>query len=407
MNRICLSCGEPTDVFLDLGLMPVANRFASADDQDDYRFRLAVARCPSCHLVQITDPIERERMFHDGYAYYSSTSRRMVQHFADWARWLGDYLPVTETAPFVVELGSNDGILLRALRNEGMRPLGIEPSANVAQVAIDDGLPTEVVFFDKAEAIALRNHYGHADAICGANVLCHLPYLSSVLDGVTELLTEDGLFIFEDPYLPNILEKAAFDQIYDEHTWYFTATAVSALASRHDLVLVDALPQETHGGSMRYVLAREGGRHQQSLRVKELLNAEHASGLHTQAPYEAFGRRVRDNASAFRALLDKLRQEGHRVMGYGATAKSATVLNYCGITPKHIESICDITPIKQGCVTPGTGIPVVPHGVFAQDPPAYTVLFAWNHAEEILSKEREYSASGGRWITYIPEVEVT
>jgi methylation protein EvaC len=234
-------------------------------------------------------------------------------------------------------------------------------------------------------------------------VLCHLPYLESVMRGILTLLKPDGFFVFEDPYLPKILEHSAFDQFYDEHTWYFTTTAVEALARRHGLTLCDAAGQATHGGSMRYVLARSG---KPADRVAALLAAEARLGLDTAAPYETFAERVRRNRNELMEVLEALRREGRRIMGYGATAKSATVINYCGISKDHLEAISDTTPAKQGRLSPGARIPVVPRENFVSSPPDFALLFAWNHAAEVWRKEQAFRASGGRWITYVPRVEV-
>jgi methylation protein EvaC len=221
--------------------------------------------------------------------------------------------------------------------------------------------------------------------------------------GILRLLKPEGIFVFEDPYLPDILERTAFDQFYDEHVWYFTAKAVEALGERYGLTLLDALPQSTHGGSMRYVLARSGA---MADRATALLAAEAKLDLDKETPYHNFAERVKRNRDELMALLETLRREGRRIMGYGATAKSATVINYCGITNNHIEAISDTTPAKQGRVSPGARIPVVSRECFISHPPDFALLFAWNHASEIWRKEQSFRANGGRWITYVPRVEV-
>jgi methylation protein EvaC len=382
--------------------MPIANKFALPDEPiDDFRYTLAIARCNACHMVQLTDVVPRERMFNAQYPFYSSTSQHMVAHFSELASWLENKL--NRQNIFVVELGSNDGTLLDYFARREIRHLGVEPAANVAKAAAARGVRTRTTFFDKEEAAHIRSEDGLADAIIGCNVLCHVPYLDSVMRGILALLKQDGLFVFEDPYLPEILKRVAFDQFYDEHAWYFTVTSVERLAHRYGLTLLDTIPQPTHGGSMRYVLARSGTTTQ---RVVGLLAAESKLGLDTDTPYDAFAERVKHNCDELVVLLESLRREGRRIMGYGATAKSATVINYCRISEHHVEAICDTTPIKQGTLSPGARIPVVPRELFVAHPPDYALLFAWNHAAEIWKKEESFRANGGHWITYVPRVEV-
>ncbi|MFV8751438.1 methyltransferase domain-containing protein [Nannocystaceae bacterium ST9] len=402
----CIVCATSTEPVIDFGRMPIANRFLAPDElADEFFFELAVARCPACQLVQLVELVEPARMFHDHYAYFSSTSQQMSLHFAGFADALLAELDAGPR-PFVIELGSNDGIMLQHLAARGARVLGVEPSANVAAVAQARGLATHVGFFDGRLADALRDEHGPADAVIGANVLCHIAALDEVFAGVLRLLGPRGLFVFEDPYLPDILERTAFDQFYEEHVVYFRAGSVAALAARHGLELIDVVAQPVHGGSMRYSLAPIGSRPIHA-RVEARLAHERALGLDTPEPYAALEGRVAGLATRLRETLEQLRSEGKRVMGYGATAKSSTMINYAGIGPALIESICDTTPAKQGRLSPGAHIPVVPHEVFAARPPDVALLFAWNHAREIFAKERGFEAAGGRWLTYLPEFRLT
>ncbi len=238
-----------------------------------------------------------------------------------------------------------------------------------------------------------------------ANVICHIPSLPSVAAGIHRLLKPDGLFIFEDPYLGDMIAKTSYDQIYDEHVFVFSASSVRGAFGRHGLELIDLLPQTTHGGSMRYVLGRVG-QHRASASVESVIAAECAQGLNT---IDAFFRFKRDCESSTRLMAGpamELRAEKKRVVGYGATSKSTTVINYCGITAEHVAWISDTTPIKQGKLTPGAHIPVRSHADFVKDYPDYALLFAWNHATEIREKETAFATAGGKWISYVPRVEI-
>lgn len=401
----CLICERPVEPFLSFGRMPIANGFLSADQfASEYFFELQVAFCENCRMVQLAELVERERMFHDNYAFFSSTSTRMAQHFQKFAWWVRqNYLKSDD--PFVVEMGSNDGVMLKNFAAAGVRHLGIEPSANVAAVARQRGVRTVSQFFDEELAARILDEDGPVDAFLGANVMCHIPYIHSVFGGIKRLLKPRGILAFEDPYLGDIVEKTSYDQIYDEHAFYFSAESISFLAELHELELIDVLPQNVHGGSMRYVLSHKGA-YPISVSVERLREKENALGLARLETYVRLRRNIEASRDELRAMLEGLNRGGHRVAGYAATSKSTTVTNYCGLTPQLVEFISDTTPIKQGKFSPGAHIPVRPYEEFKANYPDYGLLFGWNHAEEIMAKERAFRDAGGRWIVYVPKVQV-
>lgn len=401
----CRICGAGAELFLSFGRMPIANGFLTAEQfATEPFFELDVAFCPACTMVQLTSLVDPQKLFHENYAFYSSTSRRMAEHFGELAQSvMKERLP--DPDPFVVEMGSNDGILLHHFAQAGIRHLGIEPSANVAKVAMERGVHTISRFFNEQTAREILEEHGPADVFLGANVMCHIPDLHGVAKGVHRLLKPRGVMIFEDPYLGDILEKTSYDQIYDEHAYYFSVSSVSRLFERHDMEVTDVLPQHVHGGSMRYVIAKKGA-HQPSERVKAQRVKEESLGLHRIESFHAMRTRIADSKERLLALLRDLKKQGKRVVGYGATSKSTTVINYCGITPELVEFISDTTPIKQGKYSPGMHIPVRPYVEFAAKHPDHALLFAWNHAEEIMAKEAGFRKAGGRWIVYVPRVEI-
>ncbi len=392
--------------FMTFGRMPIANGFLTEDQiPSEYFFELAPAFCSECGTFQLLEQPAAERMFHGQYPFFSSSSLHMQRHFKQFADLVISRILAGRRDPFVVELGSNDGIMLRHLKDAGYRHLGIEPSDNVANLARSRGIETISEFFDQALAAKLLTQCGHADAIVAANVMSHIPDIHAVGAGITRLLAPDGVLMFEDPYLGDMISQASYDQIYDEHVFMFSATSVACAFAQHGLELIDVLPQGTHGGSMRYVLARTGS-HRVARSVADLQERERQQGLHQPATYDRFRRTCEASRSALRDLLSTLRAQGKRVVGYGATSKSTTVTNYCGIGPEEIEFISDTTPIKQGKLTPGTHIPVKPHEAFSQNLPDYALLFAWNHATEIFAKERAFRSAGGKWITFVPHVGI-
>ena len=404
MSR-CRICDSPTSPFMSFGQMPIANGFLAEERfSQEYFFELAIAFCAHCGMVQLVEQPVRERMFNEHYAFFSGTSTAMAGHFREFAdRVIAGYLPAQD--PFVVEIGSNDGIMLQRFSEKRIRHLGIEPSANVAEVAKRRGLNTIAEFFDEKLAARIVQEYGQANAILGANVMCHIPYLHSVIEGMKILLKGDGVVVFEDPYIGDVVENTTYDQFYDEHVFLFSVLSISFLFGRHDMEVVDVEPQWTHGGSMRYVVARKGAR-PISRSVHEHLERERALGLDRPSVYARFKENCESSRAALTALLKNIKGEGERVVGYAATSKSTTILNYCGIGPDLIEFISDTTPIKQGKFSPGVHIPVRPHEAFLREYPDYALLFAYNHAKEIMAKEAGFVASGGQWIVYVPEVKV-
>jgi methylation protein EvaC len=402
----CRVCDAPISAFMSFGRMPIANGFLTAEEiPDEHFFELAPAFCDRCKMFQLIEQPQPDKMFHGHYAFYSSTSRYMQMHFEAFAKSvMADVLP-GHADPFVVELGSNDGIMLRHFHERGIRHLGVEPSVNVADVARGCGICTISAFFNLKLAEEIVAEHGRADVMLAANVMCHISDLPGVAAGTRHLLKPDGVFIFEDPYLSDMIAKTSYDQIYDEHVFIFSASSIARVFAPYGLELVDVAWQSTHGGSMRYTLAPKGSR-PAAARVAEQLAMECAQGLDKAETYLQFKRNCENSRASLMQTLNKLRGQGRRVVGYGATSKSTTVANYCGITKEHVEFISDTTPIKQGKLSPGAHIPVRPYSEFARAYPDYALLFAWNHAKEIREKEQAFVAAGGRWIVYVPDVKV-
>ena len=401
----CLICNTPIRPFMSFGKMPLANGFLTPDRfTNEYFFELKIAFCFNCGMFQLIKQPDREKMFNENYPFFSGTSKKMAVHFQEFAEHVKkDYLYSQD--PFVVEIGSNDGIMLKHFANTGIRHLGIEPSENVAQVAIDNHINTMSKFFDEDCARQIAKEYGQVDAFLGANVMCHIPYLNSIVEGIRTLLKSDGVVMFEDPYLIDIIKKTTYDQIYDEHVFLFSVSSIKYLFEQHGMEVIDIEPQETHGGSMRYVIAHKEA-YPVSDNVLSQLEKEKTMGLDKPETYETFRKNCEHSRDRLMALLNDIRKQGKRIVGYAATSKSTTIINYCGITTEQIEFICDTTPVKQGKFSPGAHIPVRPYEEFLAKYPDYALLFAYNHAKEIMAKEQKFIESGGKWIVYVPKVQV-
>lgn len=401
----CLVCNSNFMPFIDFGMMPIANAFSHDKPTNEYRFHMCVGFCEVCKMVQLVEQPKREQMFHENYAFFSSTSNHMKDHFRKFAASIMDKQNLGSSS-FVVEIGSNDGIMLQNFKNHNIKCLGVEPSKNVARVAVEKGLEVITEFFDEELARKILNNHQKADAILSANVMCHIPYIHSIYEGIKLLLDEDGIFVFEDPYLGEVIEKTSFDQIYDEHVFLFSAHSISYVANMHGLELVDVEAQSTHGGSMRYTIAHKSKK-MVSDNVLKLIEFEKRLNLDQNSAYAGFAHSVNQIKDDLISLLKSLKCEGKRVVAYGATSKSTTVTNYFGITTDLVSCIFDTTPIKHNTLSPGVHIPVLPYQLFRESSPDYVLLFAWNHAAEIMKKENDFMNCGRHWITYIPTVKVS
>lgn len=388
--------------FLELGPQPLANAFLDDDmlkAGEEEMFPLDLYVCRACNHVQLLDVVSKETLF-SHYLYFSTVSRTIPSHFAALAAEVA--ARHTTRGDLVVEIGSNDGVLLSAFEGTGLRALGVEPAANVAEVARRRGVHTMNKFFTEDTAGTIARELGKAKVVIGNNVIGHIDDLHSVMKAVKSLLTADGTFIFEVPYLVDLLEMNEFDTVYHEHLSYFAVRPAKVMLERAGLALVDVKRQEVHGGTIRcYAKHIEAGE-PPSATVQDLLALEERLGLGTMAPYEAFAGRVQRLRTELLAILEKAKREGKRVAGYGAPAKGSTLLNYCKIGMEHLAYIQDTTPAKQGLYTPGMHIPVVPPARFQQDPPDIALMLAWNYEAEILAKEAAFRRAGGKFVIPIP-----
>jgi methylation protein EvaC len=355
-------------------------------------------------MAQQLETVPPNEMYRADYPYRASGSLMIRRHFEEVARL------IIETSPggkdgFVVEIGSNDGVMLKTLSAAGVRHLGVDPAAYAGDVARAHGVNIRTDFFNATAGREIYAEQGPASLIFSANTFSHITDLGSIFQGVDSLLSPDGLFVFEDRSLADILRHNYFDQIYDEHIYLFSVTSVHAMAAHFGFELVDAEHLPLHGGSIRYTVARKGTR-EPAEAVARFLAQERTEGIAEASTFDQFAGDITRIKEDLVALLSDLRSEGRSVVGYGATSRSATVLNYCGIGADLLPLVCDSTVEKQGRVTPGSKIPVCPPSAFVDPYPDYALLFAWNHADEIMAKERQFHESGGRWIMYVPKVHV-
>jgi hypothetical protein len=392
--------------FVDLGMSPLCESIlspAKLNEMEPY-YPLHVFVCDHCFLVQLNQYVTPQHIFGQ-YAYFSSYSTTWVAHAKSYCEMIAGRLRLSHDS-FVVEIASNDGYLLQHFASIDVPVLGIEPAANVAEVAIKKGIPTLVEFFGEALAAKLAAEGRSADLIIGNNVLAQVPELNDFVAGLVLLLKPDGMITLEFPHLQRLIEGNQFDTIYHEHFSYFSLASIEALAARHRLKVVDVEELPTHGGSLRVYLAGLESRHRVQPRVMRLTLRERALGYQTTASYESFGEQVRETKRKLLSLLIEIKEAGHRICGYGAPGKGNTLLNYCGIGTDFLEFTVDQNPHKHGKFTPGMHIPILPVETINETRPDYVLILPWNLKDEIVKQMSYIGDWGAKFIVPIPEASV-
>ena len=400
----CRSCDAPgLQSVLDLGSQPLANALRSVDDRAvEPRYPLELLVCTACTLVQLSGTIPPGDLF-DTYNYFSSYSRTMVEAMGRLAaRTVGERS--LGPSSLVVEVASNDGYLLTHYAGRGVPVLGIEPAANVADVAVARGIPTLREYFNPAVAERLVAQGQRADVLHANNVMAHVPDLNGFVEAIRIVLAEDGVALIETPHLVAMVDGCLFDTIYHEHVFYYSLTAVERLVARHGLRVADVERIPVHGGSLRIQLRRDRG--QASAAVGELLAEEAARGVDSIDYYRGFAARVAAAGRSLTTYLERRRSEGARVAGYGAAAKATVLLNHFGIGPRLVEYVVDRSPHKQGRLIPGVNIPVHPTSRLEEEQPDDLLILVWNLADEVIAQEAAHRRRGGRFVLPLPEVRI-
>ncbi len=398
----CRICGSDLYKFLSLGEMPLANSFLNKDhvNGDEETFPLDMCLCEVCGLVQLDYLVPQDKMFRN-YIYFSSTSDVLQEHFSEMAKEVVERF--LSKGAFVVEIASNDGILLRHFQRMNMRVLGIEPAENIARFATGHGIETLNEYWSSKIAEQILRSYDKADVILANNVIGHVHDLHDFTKGISLLLKDDGIAIIQVQYLIDLIENLEYDTVYHEHVSYISLHPVMRLMEKYGLHVFDVKRfPDIHGGSIRFYISKKN----EQDRVNDLLKYESRNGFLSRAKYDEFSKSVAVHKSKITKLLYDLKRNRKRIAGYGAAAKANTMLNYCGIGSDVIEYIADKSAHKQGLYTPGTRIPVVPPEKILEDMPDYVVILAWNFADEIIGQLKDYSEKGGVFIIPIPDPRI-
>lgn len=392
----CLLCRADTAIeVLNLGNQPLANKYPTPDEfaSEDF-FPLAIYFCTTCRNVQLGQIVSRERMFVD-YYYLSSVNPGLVRHFDEFAQSM-------KGVKFVVDIGSNDGILLRPLKALGVKALGVEPSVNVSKLANDEGLETITAFFDAPTVEKIIAEHGKSDLVVTSSVFTHVEDPHQVIEDVKTLLTEDGAFVIEVEHIGAFVENTQFERFYFDRPFYYSATSLSHLFAMHDMYVADIEHITPHGGSIRVTVYKNGNGAPKTERLAALLKEEERTL--TLDTMREFKERSQTYVNAFREKLEEYKKEGVRVAGYSAPARVSTICNYGNIGPELIEFLVDDSPLKQHRTSPGTHIPIVPKEHLEEAGADLLVVFAYEYLDDIRKKTE---GKGYRYLIPIPPREVT
>ena len=392
-------------MYLPMGMHPAANSFLRADQLDGQEslFELQTHVCLQCGLAQIADQIPPGFFTH--YLYIPSASATMQEHFASFANRLRDkYL--TRADALLVDIGCNDGLFLNAAHQMGIRTLGIDPAANIAELARQKGLTVVTEYFGPETARNVRERFGGASAIVTTNTLNHVDDLHGFMAGVQTLLAPDGVFVLEVPQALHFIERNEFDTIYHEHLSVFSVKSLVELYRFSGMEIVDIEELDVHGGSMRVYARRANTGGPASPAAEEWRHREPPAGIFSASAYEVAGGAGEAIRNNLLALLARLRGEGKMIAGYGAPAKGNTLLNYCQIGQDTLAYLVDKNPLKQGLYSPGMHIPIMGLDALSQRPPDYLLILAWNFASEIMEQQESFRRAGGKFILPIPEPAV-
>ena len=403
----CRLCGDKKlKSIISLTSTPPANAFITKEQINNKQacFPLEVFFCENCSHVQMLDIIDPKILF-ENYVYISGTSPVFINHFQDYANNVIKKFPELQKK-FVIDIGSNDGTLLRFFKEAGFSVLGIDPAKDIARRANELGIETVTGFISSELAKKIRKEKGRAQIITANNVFAHSDDLKAIVESVSILLDDSGIFIIEVSYLLDVLEKNLFDTIYHEHLAYHSIKPLSNFFLQNDFELIDILRVNSHGGSVRVIVQKKSGSHPISQSVSDILKLEKEMKLDKIETYYIFSENIKTLKEELQLLLNNLKEDGKSIAAFGAPAKATTLMYHFDIGPEIIDFIVDDSPLKQGLFSPGKHIEIVSSSEIEKRNPDYLLILAWNFSESIMKKHSDFKSRGGHFITPLPTIQV-
>ena len=399
--RLCES-GD-VELVLSLTSTPPANAFVTIEKLNIKQnvFPLEVFICMNCSHIQLLDVIDPSYLF-ENYVYVSGTSSVFIRHFEDYAATISDRISANSSGKLVVDIGSNDGTLLAKFKNRGFRVLGIDPARGIAGEASARGIETKVAFFTSLLAQDIRESMGPAQIVCANNVFAHADDLIDITKGVRTLLAPDGLFVFEVSYLVDVLQKTLFDTIYHEHLAYHSVSPLKRFFLSQGLEFVGVQRVDAHGGSLRGIVQLFGGPHKVEPSIDAAVILEESLNLDKIETFQRFAKDIDECKVKLLSYVMEAKSLGKSIAGFGAPAKATTLMYHFGLGPEEIDFIVDDSPLKQGMYTPGIHIPVLQSKALYRKKPDIVLILAWNFAESIMKKHKEFLNQGGEFLVPLP-----
>ena len=402
--RLCRS-SKLTSI-LKLASTPPANAFVSKENTkyEQKKYPLELFFCEKCshvQLVEVVDPIE----LFENYVYVSGTSPVFVEHFSNYAKTIIEtYKPSLKS--YILDIGSNDGTLLKFFQKMGYSTIGVDPAIDISQKAQKDGIHTINEFFNLDTSIKIKERYSTASLITANNVFAHSDDLIGITKAVKNLLSKDGLFIFEVSYLVDVYQKTLFDTIYHEHLSYHSVLPLIKFFQRHDMELIDASRVNTHGGSIRCVVKNIEDKRPINNSVQNLLDLEKSLSLNKKETFINFANNIKERKKELRNFINKIKAQNKSIAGFGAPAKATTLMYEFELEKNVLDFIVDDSPLKQGLFSPGLNIPILPSSAISELKPDYLLILAWNFSDSIVKKNRKFIESGGKFIIPLPNLQI-
>jgi SAM-dependent methyltransferase len=400
----CRLCGSTSlEHVLPIKPSPIGDAFVTAERRNEAQglYPLDCYLCLSCGHLQNLDVVDPDILFRD-YTYRTSVSLGLVEHFKRYAQSVVSGLSIPKGS-LVVEMGSNDGSLLKAFKNEGMRVQGIDPARNIAAAATEDGMPTIPDFFTSQLAEQIKAEKGSAALFCANNVFAHIDNMADVVKGIRLLLADDGAFVFEVSYIVDMIDNMVFDTIYHEHVSHHALIPLESFLNRHDMSLFHVERTSTKGGSIRaFAQPKSTGKRARSEEYMKLVAEEERRGITKPKIYRDWFEAIEVRKRKVLAYLDQARAEGKVIAAYGASTTTTTLLYHVELEDR-ISFIADDNPLKQGGFSPRAHIPVKPSSELATEKPDVVVILAWIYAEPIIKRNAAFIASGGKFLVPLAE----
>ncbi len=407
LRHECRLCGaSDVEKVFSLAASPPANELlvAAEDASKQQKFPLDLYFCNQCAHLQLFDIISPERLF-SNYVYVSGTAPSFRKHFAQYAeKIIADYN--VEPGSLIVDIGSNDGTLLSAFKDFGMRVQGVDPAKEIAADANERGIDTIVDFFNVDVAQQIKSAKGLVKVVVANNVFAHIDDLEGILSGIDMLLAADGILVIEVSYLKDVIEKTLFDTIYHEHLDYHSVGPLQSFFLSHQFDIIDVTSIESHGGSIRVVAQKNTGPYAQQQSVAAFIAEEESIGLFSADTFRSFEHKINQLGKELKALIESIKKEGKTIAGYGLPAKAATLMHQFDIGPDAIDYIVDDSPLKQGLYSPGYGIEISKSERLKTDTPDYIIVLAWNFEKPIIENLGWFIEQGGTIVVPLPKLKV-